>query len=281
MSRFLFLESDVGECRELLYASCVAKEIASAVRRLGHEVVEVEKPSPSDANAAIMAENPDVVWWVGHGNTEATTLEDVELWIRKPDLNTEILNGRTACALSCSTGPLGRYLTETKKCNAYMGYNDLFYFAWCESKCGMYYNCACQGTNPWGVREEVWVELVKSMHEATLHFVLGLAQGKNAGDAYRLSMDRFLYWIQRFEAVEPESGAEASVIAMTVWSLQHDMSCQVLHGEPRWGAPLPPRRKMLPLLAGIAAGGAAGYLTGNPVIGLGIGTATAYITYKT
>jgi len=238
MAKFMFLETEYGRYRELLYASCVAKRIADEVRKLGHEVIEVQRPSPSDANDAIRREKPDVVWWVGHGNANTTTLERVQVWIKAPDYNTDILNGMGACALSCLTGRyLGKYVTEERDCKAYLGYRDLFYFMWCADP--WRYNCACQGRNPWEVRPELWKKMVECMHEANLYWVLGLAKGMTAKEAYDFSIQRFNYWINYFENVKPKDKNEASVIRTVLWVLTHDRDCQVLYGDPNWKVPVP------------------------------------------
>ena len=45
MGRFLFLLTEYGRWRELWYASCVAFEHLEDVRRLGHDVVAVRRPT--------------------------------------------------------------------------------------------------------------------------------------------------------------------------------------------------------------------------------------------
>ena len=91
MAKFLFLLCEYGRYQELKYASCVARRIADEIRRLGHQVILVERPSPSDANEAIKRHKPDVVWWVGHGNVDVTTLERLRVWIKAPNYNTDVL----------------------------------------------------------------------------------------------------------------------------------------------------------------------------------------------
>ena len=263
MAKILFLETEYGRYRELWYASCVAKKIAAKCRELGHDVIEISKPLPSDANRVIEKEKPAVCWWTGHGNETTTTLENVKVWI-STTFNTEILNDVGACALSCLTGrQLGKFLTTEKKCPAYLGYSNLFWFMWCGDP--KYYNCACMGKNTWGVREELWRKIVECMHESNLYYVLGLAEGKNAGEADEYSKTRFAYWIEYLEDIDPENATEAAVIKTVIWVLNNDKNVQVLHGDPNWKITPP---VLIPieffvtatvLLGGMMIGGMLGY----------------------
>jgi len=268
MAKILFLETEYGKksnterYRDLWYASCVAKEIAAKCKELGHNIIEVSKPSPDDANKTIKKEKPDACWWVGHGNETTTTLEKVEVWI-STTYNTEILNDVGACALSCLTGKqLGNFLTTEKKCPAYLGYSSFFWLMWCNDS--KYYNCACMGTNPLGVREELWRKMVTCMHESTLYYVLGLAEGKNAGEANEYSKTRFAYWIKYLEDIEPKNDTEAGVIETTIWCLNNDLKVQVLHGDPNWRItpvliPMEFLVTATAILGGMMIGGMLGY----------------------
>lgn len=230
MAKFLFLLTVHGRWDELKYASCVARRIAEQVRSLGHEVILVNEPTPQMANEAIRRYRPNVVWWVGHGNVNITTLEHIQVWIESPSFNTDILDGTIACALSCLTGvELGKYVTHVKKCIAYLGYTKEFWFLWCVDP--RFYNCACSGRNPWNIRPELWEKMVTCMHEANLYFVLGLAKGMNTKDATDYSINRFKYWINYFRNVKPENRNEYAALKTTIWILGHNMSATILWGR--------------------------------------------------
>jgi len=206
VGRFLLLEANIGRIRfadgtgELWYASCVAKELAEQIRAAGHEVIEVVSPSPQVANAAVLQYRPHAVWWVGHGSENATSLENAAVWITAPGYNVDILNNTIACAESCLTGAyLGKFLVEQRGCLSYLGYTKDYYFVWC----GPEVPCQCKGENPWGVRPELWSLMVRSMHDATLHFLIGLARGMNVRQAFEHSLKRFDYWISYFSGATP------------------------------------------------------------------------------
>jgi len=230
--RFLFLETmnGVKGC-ELWYASCVAKRIAKEISRLGHIVLEIERPTAQDAVKAIREFNPDVVWWVGHGNKGVTTLERLSVFIssskcpnNKGDVNLDILSGRIANALSCLTAScLGAVVTEYGA-KAYYGYEKEFWFMWCG--CPTQYGCACGAYNPWKpeVRDEILKIIMECMHEANLYFTLGIAQGMTPEEAFWYSIDRFNYWINVLEKIEPISDREAALIASAIRLLEIDRS---------------------------------------------------------
>jgi len=268
LARFLLLESSVGNFSypdgtgELWYASCVARELANQIRSLGHEVIEVVSPSPESANAAIGMYRPAVVWWVGHGGSDATTLEYMRLWIKAPDYNVDILNGTIACAESCSTGAyLGKFLVQNRGCRAYLGYSQEYTFMWC----GPDYPCQCRGDNPYGVRPEVWSAIIRATHDATFHFVIGLAMGMNVRQAFDLSLQRFDYWINHLYSVTPASGSEAAVIRAAIWALASNKDIQVLYAKDV-GAIVVSGAPTLPLLSS-AALGALTYLVSLPATG--------------
>jgi hypothetical protein len=73
--------------------------------------------------------------------------------------------------------------------------------------------------------------MVRSMHDATFHFVIGLARGMNVRQAFNFSLSRFDYWINYFASVTPSSDEEAAVIRNLIWYLQHDKSIQVLYAK--------------------------------------------------
>ena len=286
MARILLLETNVGSERyrdgtgELWYASCVAKELAQVVRRLGHEVIEVEAPSPAAANTAIAQYKPHVVWWVGHGSQNATTLERVELWIRAaPDYNVDILNDTVACAESCLTGAyLGPYLVTARTCRAYLGYRDKYYLPTCPDD----YPCQCRGDNPYGVRPELWGVIVRSTHDATFHFVIGLAKGMNVAEAFYYSIDRFNYWIDYLNRVVPRDSSEAAVIRTAIWILSNNKSVQVLRAKDlNIEIPVPVATQVLrSLVFGVAASAAAFMFTGDPAASLAAGALSSAVYRK-
>ena len=227
--KFMFLLCEKGKYRELSYSSCVAEKIAEKVRMLGHDVILVRRPTPEVANEAIKNYKPDVVWWVGHGDIDKTTLENIELWI-STDYNVQILDNVIACALSCFTGKyLGRYLVENYNCLAYLGYTTEFWFIWCNE--AKYDNCACTGKNPFGIDEDLWYKLVICNHEANLYFVLGLAKRMSVRRAKEYSLERFKFWIDYFENVEPKDKEENAVIRTCIWCLNNNMKATVLYSK--------------------------------------------------
>lgn len=236
MGRIMFLECEYGRFRELAYASCVAKQAAEYIaRNTAHQVIEVPRPSPEEANNAIRRYKPHVVWFVGHGNRDAVTLERVQLWIRAPDHNTDILRDTIVCAESCLTGAyLGEYLVRSRGCRAYLGYKDPYWFLWCE---GGGTNCPCSGDNPYGVRKEVWKILVESMHKATVTFVVSLAAGKDVYEANADSLKMFDKLIDEISRIRPENEAEASIIETCRWVLSMDKSAQVLYSSDHHSVP--------------------------------------------
>jgi len=246
--KFLFLETFNGSngC-ELYYASCVAKKIAQMVKELGHEVIEVDRPSPADANNAIKTHRPDIVWWVGHGNADSTTLEKVQYWITTTK-NQSILDGTIADALSCITARnLGKLLTKSYGCKYYLGYYSEFWFVWCQ--CPNTTGCACGEHTPSGVRKKVAEYAFSCMHEANLYFILGLAKGFTPEQAHWYSLERFEQWIKFWKSFEPQNNKENSLIASVLQVLKIDKPIQRLchNGEyvdpepaPESPPPIPP-----------------------------------------
>ena len=226
--KFLFLLTKHGRFDELTYASCVARKFAEEIKKK-HTVIMVEDPDPKTANLVIKRYRPDVVWWVGHGNPNTTTLKDVAVWIQAPEYNTDILNGVIACAMSCLTARvLGKYVTKNKKCKYYVGYNDVIWFNWCNDE--KYFNCACSGRNPYQIRQELWKNIIECVFDANLYFVKGLSDGKSVEDAYKMCYDRYNYWIDYFDNVETEGEHEFAIVRVTVWSLKHDRDALRLLG---------------------------------------------------
>lgn len=234
MARFLLLESNVGKVRysngtgELWYSSCVARELAKQIKELGHEVIEVVAPSPEAANAAIHSYKPDVVWFVGHGLEDRTSLELAKLWIKAPDYNVDVVRGTVVCAESCLTGAyLGKYVVSNGGASAYLGFTKEVMFIWCGEKVP----CQCSGENPWGVRPEVWQVIVKAPHDAIFHFVIGLAKGLSLKQAYELAYNRFNYWIDYLSKIRYASDAEAAIARVAIWSLAWDANAMVLYAR--------------------------------------------------
>jgi len=239
--KFLFLCCRVGRQCELEYASCVARQAAKEIERMGHEVKVIDSPSPAQANYAIRRFRPDVVWWVGHGNPSVTTLEHVRVWIADArecgggwgTVNLGVLSGKTACALSCLTAScLGRMLTGRHGCRYYLGYRREFFFLWCG--CTRVWGCSCGRYNPYAnIRSDVLRMCVTCMHDANIEFVRALARGMSPKDANSASIAKFRYWIVRLEKIKPKSGAEAAMINMAVRCLMWDASVQALLHEGR------------------------------------------------
>jgi len=245
--RFLFLECEEGRGYDLLYASCWARKIASEIRNLGHEVIEIKRPLPEDATDAIRRYKPDVVWFVGHGWCCLTTLEKMKLWISTPRdyccffgycykgcterINEDILAGTVTNALSCLTGQyLGEYLTKECGCVAYMGYDQPFFFI---RVSGQDEECACaQGDcRVPGVRKEVLRKCLVCMMDGNLQFCMGLAQGMTVKEAFDYSLRKFDEWISDLESIAPATDGEKSLIRLAICVLKWDKKVQVIHGK--------------------------------------------------
>lgn len=259
MATFLFLECYQGSSipADLYYASCVAREVASKIRATGHTVIEVLSPTPQDANSTIQRYNPDVIWFVGHGNRCITTLENMAKWISVENsevycdnFNAEIVNGKIVNALSCLTGQvLGPKLVSEHGCNAYLGYEDEFYFLICTDN-----PCPCGNPKPEGIRKEVWEAALKCVHESNLYFCYGLAQGMTTDEASEYSYNRYYEWIDYFENIEPQNEDEESIINVAIQLLWYNSSIQRLY-ETSTPPPLPPPQpKKSPLLIAMILG---------------------------
>jgi len=224
--RILFLESEHGRYSELKYASCVASRYAEELRKKGHEVYEVRRPTPDEADAKIRELKPDVIWFVGHGDPDKATLENIRLWVRSTN-DLWQFRGRVVVAHSCLTGiELGK-AAVAKGAVAYFGYKDEMWFVWCdESK---YPNCACSGENPYGVRPEVWMKLVTYPHHPPLEFLTAVAEGKDFKEAFDHSLAVTDKLVAELQSIQPLSQQEASMIKVTEWALEGNRDDQVLY----------------------------------------------------
>lgn len=236
--KFLILSTQYGAWCELEYGSCVAREIAEILKELGHHVRIVMKPKPEDANKAINEFAPDVVWFVGHGNTFITTLERLTHWIvdkthcgGREDKNLNILKGKIANALSCLTAAcLGKILTKYYGCNYYLGYEKEFWFLWCGCVGPDGFGCACGRWNPLpgAVRDFVNRFAVICMHESNLYFLVGLALGFTPEQAHGYSLKRFDQWIKYWKNFKFKTGVERNLAALTLRLLKIDRDIQRL-----------------------------------------------------
>ena len=224
--KILFLESEHGRYTELKYASCVARMYADKLRKKGHQVYEISRPTPDEANAKIREINPDIIWFVGHGDPDRATLENVQLWVKSTD-DLWQFRGKTVVAHSCLTGiELGK-VAVAKGAVAYFGYTDEMWFVWCdESK---YPNCACMKENPYGVRPEVWIKLVTYPHYPPLEFLMAVAEGKDFKEAFDHSIAVTSKLVAELQSIQPISQQEASMIKVTEWAMEGNMEDQVLY----------------------------------------------------
>ena len=224
--RILFLESEHGRYSELKYASCVARMYADKLRRKGHRVYEIRRPTPDEANAKIRELNPDVIWFVGHGDPDRATLENIQLWVRSTN-DLWQFRGKIVVAHSCLTGiELGK-AAVAKGAVAYFGYTDEMWFVWCdESK---YPNCACSKENPYGVRPEVWMKLVTYPHYPPLEFLTAVAEGRDFKEAFDYSLAVTDKLVAELQSIQPSSQQEASMIKVTEWALEGNRDDQVLY----------------------------------------------------
>jgi len=224
--KILFLESEHGRYSELKYASCVARMYADKLRRKGHRVYEISRPTPDEANAKIRELNPDVIWFVGHGDPDRATLENIQLWVRSTN-DLWQFRGKIVVAHSCLTGiELGK-AAVAKGAVAYFGYTDEMWFVWCdESK---YPNCACSKENPYGVRPEVWMKLVTYPHYPPLEFLMAVAEGRDFKEAFDYSLAVTDKLVAELQSIQPSSQQEASMIKVTEWALEGNRDDQVLY----------------------------------------------------
>jgi len=224
--KILFLESEHGRYTELKYASCVAHRYAEELRKKGHTVYEISRPTPDEANAKIRDLNPDVIWFVGHGHPDKATLENMQLWVKDTDSLWQF-KGRIVVAHSCLTGlKLGKVAVQ-KGALIYFGYKDEMWFLWCDE--GKYDNCACTGSNPYGVRQEVWYKLVTYPHYPSLEFLKALAEGKEPKEAFDYSLQVTDKLTQELQSIHPVNQYEASLIKVAEWAMEGNKADQVVY----------------------------------------------------
>ena len=224
--KILFLESISGRYDELKYASCVAHKYAEELRRKGHKVIEITRPTPRQANEAIKKYKPDIVWWVGHGDADKATLEKLKVWI-STTANTDILRDSVAVAHACFTGlKLGKEAVK-KGAKAYFGYTKELWFQWCNDP--EYYNCACSENNPYGVRPRLWKRILESSHVGTLVFIKSLAEGKDYKTAFEDSIEEFERYKKEFENTKPQTPSEGAILRVQIWALENNKEAQVMY----------------------------------------------------
>ncbi len=219
------LECEHGVSEELKYASCVARMYAKLFRSMGHEVIEVRRPSASEATVAVLVYKPDIIWVVGHGTDEVQTVENLSEWVSVKK-NLDLYVNRVIVAHSCFTAKkLGEEAVK-RGAKAYFGFLDVFYYPWCVDTEN--YNCACEGRNPWGVSEALWYRLVTGVQEVPLKFLEGYLKYNDFGKAMeymRSYAEEFVEWALRYPARSP---VEESVIRTAVWCVDHDVDNAVL-----------------------------------------------------
>ncbi len=230
--RILMLESEYGRYRELSYASCVAKKYAETLRRKGHQVVELERPAPDEANAKIRSFKPDIIWFVGHGYENRATLERMRLWVTTMD-DLWQFKGRVVVAHSCLTAVrLGKDAVR-KGALAYFGFLDEMWFLWCDET--KYDNCACKGINEYGARKEVWMKLVTYPHVPPLEFLVHVAEGAGFKEAFDMSLRKVDELIKDLESIQPANPGEASMIKVATWVLETNKSNQIVYSRTPTG----------------------------------------------
>lgn len=233
MAKILLLETTQGHPvsefpEDLEYSSCVAKEIAPALRTLGHEVIEILKPTPADAINAIETHNPDVIWHCGHGQVCITTLENTEDWMTHKsgsysactiDKYLQYAPNRFFSMLSCLAGAeLGPQLIN-KGATAFMGYYESFWFLLCDSEGGD--PCPCGR----GLSDPVEIRGIKCPAQCDLEWLHALAEGKTVNDAYNRSQAKFQSEIEYWE------GSSHDMAADVLYCLRLDKERQVSLGD--------------------------------------------------
>lgn len=213
MAKILILETTQGHPvsevpEDLEYSSCVAKEIAPALRDLGHEVIEILKPTPDDAINAIETHNPDVIWHCGHGQVCITTLEDTERWMTHKsgsysactvDQYLQYAPNRFFSMLSCLAGSeLGPQLIN-KGATAFMGYYESFWFLLCEDA-----PCPCGR----GLSDSEEIRGIKCPAQCDLEWLHALAKGKTVKEAYDSSQTKFQSEIEYWEGSSHDMAAD-------------------------------------------------------------------------
>lgn len=253
MARILFLEPETPAWWQ--YYTCMVPRIASKLSNMGHEVIEITRPSPRDANDAIKKYSPHLVWWAGKSGYYYTSLENEEIWIstgRYPERNMDILDNTiavTSSAFTASEAPdgepdhLGPALCREHECNAYFGYKEYFRFPAC------IHPCPCgKPKRHENVRDKVWYPVYRCTHEASLHFVIAMARGKTVREAYWQAVDRFDYWIDYFKNIDPQNTEEEYIISLAKSDMEFDKHYQRYFGDPEATIPTPVDLRPLALL---------------------------------
>ena len=230
MAKILILETTQGHLvselpEDLEYSSCVAKEIAPSLRTLGHEVIEILKPTPADAINAIEKHNPDVIWHCGHGQVCITTLENTEKWMTHKsgsysactvDQYLQYAPNRFFSMLSCLSGSeLGPQLIN-KGATAFMGYYESFWFLLCEDT-----PCPCGRE----LTDSDEIRGIKCLAQCDLEWLHALAEGKTVNDAYNSSQAKFQSEIEYWE------GSSHDMAANVLYCLRLDKERQVSLGD--------------------------------------------------
>ena len=219
--RVMFLETETPE--ELQYGSCLAKR-----REYG---IHVRDPYPETAVSAIGQYSPDVIWWIGHGSPEVTTLRDKRVFVstRTPeDVIKRLFGGRVVVAVSCYTArELGPYVA--KYAFAYFGARDAYYFIITPAG-------PCPQTTVSGVRYEVLYNASVCAFEPTLVLVDALHGGYHPVDAYKVCREKFEEYMQYFNSLTPVSDYEKSLKNLALYILHIDYNIWVMiqgQGRPQ------------------------------------------------
>jgi hypothetical protein len=120
----------------LEYSSCVMKKIADQFRnRLRIVELQGSDANPSRIDSVLSAEDPVLLWGVGHGNVDIWTVECMQTYMRVCDSRTSRMSGRVVHLNSCLTAnQLGPDLIQ-KGALAYYGHKTEFYLLADEGPC--------------------------------------------------------------------------------------------------------------------------------------------------
>jgi hypothetical protein len=150
----------------------------------------------------------DSIWFfgVGHGNEDVYTGQGYDRIFWTCD-NAE-LRGRVAFMLSCITAArLGPDSVNNKGCVCYIGYADIF--TWVQE-----------------VMQDPLVDrIAKAFYEPVLELIYHLADGSTTGEAFKISLDKWNYWIDYWSR-----STDPMAPAVLIWLL-HDRDCQKLIGD--------------------------------------------------
>lgn len=194
----------------LAYASCIAREIAAE-----HDIHTTDGTVESNLRD-VWDYDPDVLWSVGHGSSDAHTVECREYFLvtgRDP-MGIGLMGGRVVHLLSCLCGrDLVPDLVDIGGADAALGYSEEFTLA-----------VTLEGEpdpcTPPDQEQDFY-----TFSDCDLEVQRALLAGKSIREAYKASQEKFEREIERYET------GDRSEWAIAPWAarhLLHDKEAQVL-----------------------------------------------------